>query len=402
MPVVLAAWFHDAVYDALPDAEERSAQWAERALPEPPASEVARLVRMTAHHRPFPDDRNACVLSDADLAILAAPEERYADYAAGVRREYAQVGDADFAAGRAAVLRDLLDGPRLFATDAGARLWETAARANATAEITRLEAQPGRGPEGPGRTRSRRRAARRRCSGRGGRPSGRPRPACREQRAAGVAQHGGADRHLEQAGLLRLGGVGADGVLGPVGAQAARLEGVVQAGGHPALQEAGEQDLVEVGVLDADDLLVGAAQPLPVDDRVARRDRQGAGHARAGLLAAGEQGLRLGQHAAARMSSVKEVSWPTRLAGLGDEGAATGHPLEEPLPDQRVERLAHRHPRDPELGDQLALGGRGGAGLGSGEEVTDVLAHLHVLEAALGRPDVHGVHGTRVRPVGGS
>ena len=140
VPVVLAAWFHDAVYDALPDAEERSAQWAERALPEPPAAEVARLVRMTEHHRPFPDDRNACVLSDADLAILAAPEERYADYTAGVRREYASVSDPDFAHGRAAVLCDLLDRPRLFATDAGARLWEQAARDNATAEITRLEA----------------------------------------------------------------------------------------------------------------------------------------------------------------------------------------------------------------------------------------------------------------------
>jgi predicted metal-dependent HD superfamily phosphohydrolase len=139
VPVVLAAWFHDAVYDALPDAEERSAQWAERALPEPPAAEVARLVRMTEHHRPFPDDRNACVLSDADLAILAAPEERYREYTDGVRREYASVSDEDFAVGRAAVLRDLLDGQRLFATGAGARLWEEAARANATAEIGRLE-----------------------------------------------------------------------------------------------------------------------------------------------------------------------------------------------------------------------------------------------------------------------
>ena len=42
--------------------------------------------------------------------------------------------------GQAKVLRDLLDGPRLFATDAGARLWEEAARANATAEISRLDA----------------------------------------------------------------------------------------------------------------------------------------------------------------------------------------------------------------------------------------------------------------------
>ncbi len=29
---VLAAWFHDAVYDGERDAEERSAQWAEHAL----------------------------------------------------------------------------------------------------------------------------------------------------------------------------------------------------------------------------------------------------------------------------------------------------------------------------------------------------------------------------------
>ena len=80
------------------------------------------------------------MLSDADLAILAAPEERYGEYTHGVRREYASVSDEDFAVGRAAVLRDLLDGPRLFATDAGARLWEETARANATAEISRLEA----------------------------------------------------------------------------------------------------------------------------------------------------------------------------------------------------------------------------------------------------------------------
>ena len=32
-PVLLAAWFHDAVYDGERDAEERSATWAEHALP---------------------------------------------------------------------------------------------------------------------------------------------------------------------------------------------------------------------------------------------------------------------------------------------------------------------------------------------------------------------------------
>ena len=56
VPVVLAAWFHDAVYDALPDAEERSAQWAGRALPEPPSSgrwvSVSRTRRATSATTP--------------------------------------------------------------------------------------------------------------------------------------------------------------------------------------------------------------------------------------------------------------------------------------------------------------------------------------------------------------
>lgn len=138
VPVLLAAWFHDAVYDGRPGAEERSARWAQDMLPDPPAAEVARLVRLTELHAPFPDDRNGSVLSDADLAILAAGPRRYADYTAGVRREHAHVSDADFARGRAAVLADLLDRPRLFATEAGTRAWERAARANLAAEAARL------------------------------------------------------------------------------------------------------------------------------------------------------------------------------------------------------------------------------------------------------------------------
>ncbi len=82
--------------------------------------EVARLVRLTEHHRPDEGDANGRALSDADLAILAADAERYADYTASVRREYAHVSDADFAVGRALVLRDLLAKPTLFQTAHGA------------------------------------------------------------------------------------------------------------------------------------------------------------------------------------------------------------------------------------------------------------------------------------------
>jgi predicted metal-dependent HD superfamily phosphohydrolase len=79
------------------------------------------------------------VLCDADLAILAADEERYASYVAGVRHEYAAVPDEAFRRGRAQVLRSLLEAPSLFATSYGRQHWEDTARANLTKELTDLE-----------------------------------------------------------------------------------------------------------------------------------------------------------------------------------------------------------------------------------------------------------------------
>ncbi len=140
--VRLAAWFHDAVYDGERDAEERSAAWAEDALVDlvtpTTRAEVARLVRMTETHDPDTDDTGACALSDADLAILAAAPERYAEYVAAVRREYAHVGDDDFARGRSTVLQDLLARDRLFRTEWAGRQWEQRARTNVQDELERL------------------------------------------------------------------------------------------------------------------------------------------------------------------------------------------------------------------------------------------------------------------------
>jgi predicted metal-dependent HD superfamily phosphohydrolase len=141
-PVLLAAWFHDAVYDGERDAEERSAAWAEDALaavaPAPVVSEVARLVRLTETHTPEDADANGCALSDADLAILAAPRQRYEEYAAAVRREYAHLDDAVFDAGRADVLRALTAKPHLFHTAYARERWEAAARANVDRELAAL------------------------------------------------------------------------------------------------------------------------------------------------------------------------------------------------------------------------------------------------------------------------
>ncbi|PSK96479.1 putative metal-dependent HD superfamily phosphohydrolase [Murinocardiopsis flavida] len=143
--VRFAAWFHDAVYQGEPGAdEEASALLAERLLPRcgigaARTAAVARLVRATARHAADPADRDAAVLFDADLAVLAGTGAEYAEYAAAVRAEYAHVADADFRVGRAAVLRSLLDRPALFGTEHGRERWERRARANVAAEIALLE-----------------------------------------------------------------------------------------------------------------------------------------------------------------------------------------------------------------------------------------------------------------------
>jgi uncharacterized protein (DUF2236 family)/predicted metal-dependent HD superfamily phosphohydrolase len=140
--VALAAWFHDAVYDGGPDAEERSAVWAEEALTGTPyRGEVARLVRLTESHDPADDDLPGQALCDADLAILASDQLRYDEYVAGVRRDYAHVSDADFAAGRAAVLRDLVGRDRLYRTAYALEHWERQARLNLERELGELEGQ---------------------------------------------------------------------------------------------------------------------------------------------------------------------------------------------------------------------------------------------------------------------
>ncbi|NYJ02758.1 putative metal-dependent HD superfamily phosphohydrolase [Nocardioides thalensis] len=142
VPVQLAAWFHDAVYDGERDAEERSAAWAEETLPpltdSATVAEVCRLVRLTEAHDPAPGDANGCALSDADLAVLALPEPEYAAYAAAVRAEYGHLTDEVFRKGRTAVLTSLLERPLIFRTAHGREHWEERARANIERELAEI------------------------------------------------------------------------------------------------------------------------------------------------------------------------------------------------------------------------------------------------------------------------
>ena len=101
---------------------------------------MVRLVRLTASHDPDPDDVTGAVLCDADLSILAAAADRYAQYAAAIRQEYIHIPRAEFCAGRAKVLQSFLDRPAIYRTPHGQQYWEAAARANLANEIAQLTA----------------------------------------------------------------------------------------------------------------------------------------------------------------------------------------------------------------------------------------------------------------------
>src|SRR6185295_1221583 len=116
--VEIALWFHDAVYDVhRHDNERRSADWARDALAGAgvAATAIARveaLVMATRHATTTPGSADEELLVDIDLAILGADAARFAEYAAQIRREYAHVADAEFRAGRSAVLAAFLPATR--------------------------------------------------------------------------------------------------------------------------------------------------------------------------------------------------------------------------------------------------------------------------------------------------
>lgn len=141
--VVLAAWFHDAVYEGTPGAdEEASAELAERELagriPSVEVAEVARLVRSTTTHVTDPADRNAVLLCDGDLSILASSRGRYHVSLRDIRFEYGFLARQDFLDGRRAVVERFSGRDDIFTSSVARGLWEDAARSNLADELDKL------------------------------------------------------------------------------------------------------------------------------------------------------------------------------------------------------------------------------------------------------------------------
>jgi len=134
-----AIWFHDYVYhtaaDRYPLNETLSASALAGVLQQdcpvlatrtengvPCLALASAMILATRRHHPdmdgFDNHPDACAdcgaLLDLDLAILAQPREQVLAFDAGVRAEFAQYADADFAAGRIQALQGFLARERIF------------------------------------------------------------------------------------------------------------------------------------------------------------------------------------------------------------------------------------------------------------------------------------------------
>ena len=158
--LVLAAWFHDAVYEGAPGEDERRSEQLAGASLEPLVTAgllseeelqmVSLLVRATATHElpestELPAGYNPADIEfflDADIAILAAEPARYRRYLRGVRSEYSHFDDEAFRTGRTSFLHSVLERERIFLSERARELWEEPARTNLCGELAEWEQNP--------------------------------------------------------------------------------------------------------------------------------------------------------------------------------------------------------------------------------------------------------------------
>jgi predicted metal-dependent HD superfamily phosphohydrolase len=137
----LAIWFHDVIYDprAL-DNEEQSARFAKGCLKKANsalADQVSKLILTTESHRAGSIE-DAGLLIDIDLSILGKSDERFAQFEAGIEKEYAWVPREAYREKRAEILGGFLNRERIFATESFHNRYEATARRNIAKLIAEL------------------------------------------------------------------------------------------------------------------------------------------------------------------------------------------------------------------------------------------------------------------------
>lgn len=151
--VAFAIFFHDVIYNPKADDNEEKSGAAFQSFSSQHLTEEQSLsedvyewILMTKDHQTpehavterFGSDDKHYFL-DFDMQVLGRPSEQYQDYASRIRQEYTHFLETDYRLGRAKVLTEFLERPRIYSTELFHRQYEDQARLNITEEINRLE-----------------------------------------------------------------------------------------------------------------------------------------------------------------------------------------------------------------------------------------------------------------------
>ena len=90
---------------------------------------------MATCHSDRPASPDAQLVVDIDLAILAAPPDRFKEYERQIRDEYQHVPEKIFLTKRRDVLSSFLERPQIYLTPTYAERFESAARYNLKSRV---------------------------------------------------------------------------------------------------------------------------------------------------------------------------------------------------------------------------------------------------------------------------
>ncbi len=142
--VEIALWFHDAIYKPFSGTNEKdSADWAVSFLSDCGAvqeesTRVRQLIMVTEHNAPS-KTKDEAVLVDIDLSILGTNPSTYDEFERAVRKEYRLVPSFIFKKKRAAVLKGILQRPRIYTAGLFPEAVELQAKENLSNAVSKLE-----------------------------------------------------------------------------------------------------------------------------------------------------------------------------------------------------------------------------------------------------------------------
>jgi predicted metal-dependent HD superfamily phosphohydrolase len=142
--LLLAIWFHDAIYEPKRhDNEKQSAIYAELSLDRlrinsSTTAAIKQLILSTKHHYPLKNNFDCQLFLDSDLSILGASNDDYRQYAKSIRREYIFLSDREYNRGRTEILQQFLTRERIYYSNYFFLKLEAQARTNLQTEIDSL------------------------------------------------------------------------------------------------------------------------------------------------------------------------------------------------------------------------------------------------------------------------